>query len=42
METKVRFWNAYMLFYKAKDLSYTATTVDAQPQVKAVQDEVAG
>ena len=25
-----------MLFYKAKDLSHT--TVDTQPQVKAVQD----
>ena len=39
METKVRFWNAYMLFYKAKDLSCTA--VDVQPQVKSLQDEAA-
>ena len=42
METKVRFWNAYMLFYKAKDLSCTTTTVDTQPQVKAVQDKAVG
>ena len=39
METKVRFWNAYMLFYAAKDRS--RTTAGPIPQIKTPQDKTA-